>query len=197
MRKIIVSVLISLVASNGFAQTQFTGWLASFNTFKIGKKTSIHFDAQVRSADELEHVQTVLVRTGLNFHVTRQLTLTAGYAFVDNRRTIGSVTGFVVEHRAWEQLLFNHKVSGVAVGHRLRLEQRFLPLVVVRDNKLHTDDHTMAMRLRYWLRNVIPFKKTAEFQRGFFGWSLQQNINQINVGACSKQNLRQAFSNLA
>jgi hypothetical protein len=122
--RFLVLILISVAFNSSHAQTQFSGWLASFNTFKVAKKTSIHFDAQLRSSDELQHVQTILLRTGLNFHVNKQLILTGGYAFIDNRRTIGNVTGNVVEHRIWEQALYNHKLQSIMVSHRLRLEQR-------------------------------------------------------------------------
>jgi len=186
MRRLFLSFIVSFVLLNASAQTQVTGWLASFNTFKIGKKTSIHFDGQFRSSDQLEHVQTLLLRTGLNFHVTKQLTITGGYAFIDNRRVIGNVSGTATEHRAWEQLLFTHKIKFVGVAHRLRLEQRFLPLVSVQNNELQTDDHTMAMRLRYFFRNVIPFKKTADFQKGMFG--AIQNEVFVNVTDLEKVN---------
>jgi hypothetical protein len=48
------------------AQTRhtFTGWGAVFSSFKINKKLSIHFDAQIRSSDNWEQIQTILIRPG-------------------------------------------------------------------------------------------------------------------------------------
>ena len=87
------------------AQSQFSGWLASFNTFKTGKKTSIHADVQWRSSDELKHTQTLLLRSGLNVHLNKQFIVTGGYAFIHNRRVVNNVSGYAPEHRIWEQLI--------------------------------------------------------------------------------------------
>ena len=64
------------------AQQQHSGWLASFNTFSLNNKWSIHFDAQVRSTDELEHVQTLLLRPGVNYHINKKISVTAGYGLL-------------------------------------------------------------------------------------------------------------------
>src|SRR5436190_5725761 len=118
MKKICLSLLIPVFSSLFFtlsAQSQFSGWLASFNTFKTGKKTSIHTDVQWRSSDELKHTQTLLLRPGLNFHVTKKLTATVGYAFIHSRRVVSGVSGYGPEHRIWEQLLYNHKLKNILV----------------------------------------------------------------------------------
>jgi hypothetical protein len=51
---------------------------------------------------------------------------------------------------------------------------------------VQTDDHTMTMRLRYFLRNVIPFQKTGDFQRGLFG-AIQDEVF-VNVTDLEKVN---------
>lgn len=89
-------------------QPQFSGRLTSFNTFKTGKKTSIHADVQWRTSDDLEYTRTLLIRPGLNVHLKKQFTVTGGYAFIFNCRVINNVSGYSPEHRIWEQLLYNH-----------------------------------------------------------------------------------------
>ncbi len=107
MKKIFLTIASAIYSCSFLnAQSQFSGWLASFNTFKTGKKTSIHADIQWRSSDELKHTQTLLLRSGLNFHVSKKITATAGYAFIHNRRVISGISGYAPEHRIWEQLVY-------------------------------------------------------------------------------------------
>jgi hypothetical protein len=182
----LVVFLSGTLFSSLFAQSQFSGWLASFNTFKTGKKTSIHSDIQLRSSDELKHTQTLLLRPGLNFHVTKKLTLTTGYAFVYNRRIVSGVSGYAPEHRIWEQLLYAHKVKNISVSHRFRLEQRFISKTIVQNNELKKDGSVYANRFRYFIRNVIPFQQQKTFSKGVF--AALQNEVFVNIGNTANVN---------
>ncbi|MBD0297080.1 MAG: DUF2490 domain-containing protein, partial [Flavisolibacter sp.] len=142
----ITSMAFSFIAR---AQVQQSGWFASFNTLKLNNHFSLHLDVQLRSTDNLEHVQTLLIRPGLNYHLTKRLTVTAGYSYIPNRRTISNVSDLLPEHRIWEQLLYAHKWSTISTNHRLRLEQRFIPHAVVINNELGKEGHQTAHRLRY------------------------------------------------
>lgn len=189
MKKIFLFVLVQTSAALTLslsAQTNFTGWLASFNTFKTGKKTSIHTDVQLRSTDEIKQVQTLLIRSGLNVHLNKHITLTAGYAFIHNKRIISNIAGFVPEHRIWEQLLINHKLKNIAVSHRFRAEQRFIGKAVVVNNDIGSDGSLYANRFRYFIRNVLPLKKEPVFKQGVF--AALQNEVFLNFGDNSDVN---------
>ncbi|HKO82266.1 MAG TPA: DUF2490 domain-containing protein [Chitinophagaceae bacterium] len=168
------------------AQTQFSGWLASFNTFKTGNKTSIHADVQWRSSDELKHTQTLLLRAGLNIHFTKQLTVTGGYAFIQNRRTVSGVSGYAPEHRIWEQLLYNHKLKSIFVSHRFRVEQRFISKSNAVNNELKNDGSLYANRFRYFIRNMLPFQQQKTFTKGVF--AALQNEVFVNIGNTANVN---------
>jgi len=192
MKKIFLSLLIPIFSSLFFtlyAQSQFSGWLASFNTFKTGKKTSIHTDVQWRSSDELKHTQTLLLRPGLNFHVTKKLTATVGYAFIHSRRVVSGVSGYGPEHRIWEQLLYNHKLKNILVSHRFRLERRFISKSTVQNNELINDESVYANRFRYFIRNVIPLQQQKTFTKGVFA-ALQDEVF-LNIG--NKANVNGKF----
>ena len=180
MKKIYTLALLVYISGNVHAQTQFSSWLATFNTVKTGKKTSIHSDIQWRSSDQLEFTQTLLLRAGLNYHVNKKTTLTGGYAFIHNYRNVGGIDGYLPEHRIWEQFLYNHKMSKVSVTHRLRLEQRFLSGTTVVNNQLKRDGTLYANRVRYFLRNVLPFSGKSPFEKGAF--AALQNEVFLNVG---------------
>ncbi len=168
------------------AQSQFSGWLASFNTIKTGKKTSIHSDIQWRSSDELKHTQTLLLRGGLNIHVSKKLTATAGYAFIHNRRVISGISGYSPEHRIWEQLVYNHKLKNILVSHRFRLEQRFISKSMIVNNQFKNDGSFYAHRFRYFIRNVLPLQKQETFTRGAF--VALQNEVFLNIGNTANVN---------
>jgi hypothetical protein len=192
MKNVFLSLVLLLAGNLSyplFAQSQFSGWLASFNTVKTGKKTSVHADVQWRSSDELKHTQTLLLRSGLNIHLTKQFTVTGGYAFIHNRRVVSGVSGFAPEHRIWEQLLYNHKLKSIFVSHRFRLEQRFISKSVVQNNELRNDGSVYANRFRYFFRNVLPFHQQKTFSKGMF--AALQNEVFVNIG--NKANVNGKF----
>jgi len=183
MKKCFLIALLFLAGSvfnPAQSQSQFNGWLGSFNTFKTGKKTSIHADVQLRSTDEIKQVQSVLIRSGLNIHLNKKTIVTVGYAFISNKRTVLNVSGYAPEHRIWEQFLYNHKLKNIFVAHRFRLEQRFISKSIVVNNELKTDGSLFASRFRYFIRNVLPLKKEEAFKKGMF--VALQNEVFVNIG---------------
>ena len=183
---VIFFLLFSSVSVVGFGQTQTAGWLATFNTIKTGKHTSIHSDIQWRSSDEFRHTQALLVRAGLNYHAGKRFIITGGYAFIHNRRVTAGTAGYAPEHRIWEQLIFNHKTGVVFTTHRVRIEQRFIGKTRVENNELVNDGNAFANRARYFIRNILPFRKQPKFSKGMF--AALQNEVFLNVGDKSPVN---------
>ena len=176
------------------AQKQFSGWLADFNTVRINNKLSVHSNFQLRSTDKIGHIQTLLLRAGLNYHISKRFIATGGYAFIHNRRIINSVSGYTGEHRLWEQLIFNHPLmlgSGTharkgTLQHRLRLEQRFIPRSSVVNNELKNDGSVYAGRLRYFIRNITPLVPWSSTGKAPF--LALQNEAFVNIGDKSSVN---------
>lgn len=162
--------------------------MADFNTIKINGKFSLHSDFQLRSSDQVEHVQTLLLRTGLNYHISKRFIITGGYAFIHNRRLISGVSGYADEHRLWQQLIYNYPVaigSGMhtrkgTLQHRLRMEQRFIPQSVIVNNELKNDGSVYSSRLRYFIRNIMPLVPWSSTGKAPF-LALQNEIF-LNVG---------------
>jgi hypothetical protein len=184
-RIVFLSLSLLLFFCESGAQNQFSGWLASFNSFKLNHKWSIHFDGQLRSGDQFGNVQTILLRPGLNYHFNKHFYASAGYAYVNNRRTMGGVTDYILEQRIWEQVVLSHKFKSIGMSHRFRTEQRFLPVVVVNNEELRVVDHVMAHRFRYFLRNIIPFQKAPSFTEGVY-FALQ---NEVFLNVAGKTNV--------
>jgi hypothetical protein len=162
------------------AQVQFSGWLASFNTFKLNNRFSLHFDAQLRSTNQMEQIGTILLRPGLNFHLNKSWTFTAGYALIEGRRNVSGLSGLLSEHRIWQQALLNHKVKNVSIAHRFRFEERFLPRSKAVNNELTTDGYDQAFRFRYFVRSIFPLAGGQTFSKGPF-FALQNELF-LNTG---------------
>ena len=178
--KYIILLFIFTGIHTAYAQTQTNGWLATFNTIKTGKKTSVHSDVQWRSGDDIKFTQTLLLRAGLNYHYNKKTILTAGYAYIDNYRNINGIDGYVPEHRIWEQIIYNHTIHKVSMSHRLRLEQRFLSRTIIDNNELKNDGTLFSNRIRYFVRTIVPLHAEATFSKGMF--AALQNEVFLNIG---------------
>lgn len=193
-RYIITAVLVCGAALGAVAQTQrqTAGWFAAFNTVRIANsKFSLHLDAQVRSSDNFEALQTVIVRPGLNYHVRKNMVATLGYAWIRMRVPYAPATGQIdydhlSEHRIWEQFIINHQVAFIPLQHRVRLEQRFMPKSTVLEGDLQNDGFDLAHRFRYFLRGVIPVDGSAKFTKGLFVGV--QNEIFLNYGEPTRNN---------
>lgn len=189
MRQIIFTgILFLFTATMLKAQQgpQFAGWLSVFNSYRIqDSKFSIHLDATARSGDRWESFQTFIVRPGINYHVRKNMILTAGYAMVSNRY---QQTEHFTEHRIWEQFIISHPVAFFPLQHRFRVEQRFIGNMVydAAETKWDKDGHNTAHRFRYFLRGVIPFSGERSFSKGMFG--AVQNEVFLNFGDKSAVN---------
>lgn len=163
-----------------------TGWLASFNTFKLNQKWSVHLDVQWRSTDDVEQLQTFLFRPGINYHLKKNQVITAGYAYIPNRYVSLEDNALLAEHRIWQQYIINQPIGVSAIQHRFRLEERFVPIPVTKDGDLMTNDYAFSSRVRYFARTVLPLAKIGKaFEKGWFA-ALQNELflnltNQENV----------------
>jgi hypothetical protein len=177
--KFILIVITVFAGKLVCAQSQFSGWFSNFSTFKLSNKYSIHFDAQLRSSDDIEHISSLLLRTGLNLRVQKNMTATAGYAFIHGRRVIGNFSGYAPEHRIWEQFIVSHPLANTTLAHRFRLEQRFISKSVVENNSLQNEGNVYANRFRYFFRTLVPLKSKLQANTPFIGL---QNEVFINFG---------------
>jgi len=144
------------------AQAQFSGWLATFQNYKLSPKWGVYFDIQYRSTDQWKQMNSLLIRPGVNYYFKPNLIGTVGYAIIPQQRISGGVTGYMPEHRVWEQLIvthnarLSHKARMTGIQHRFRLEQRSIPKFHADGNSLVHDKHVYAGRFRYFTRAVIP-----------------------------------------
>jgi len=177
VKKIIAGCLLLAAQSTQAQQVQYSGWLASFNTIKLKGKWALHAELQLRSTNHVAQLQTLLPRVGLNYQVRSNHVATAGYAYIPNRYRAGAVDGLVAEHRLWQQYIINQPLSkAVALQHRFRLEERWLPNVAAVGNALEKTGSRFTTRFRYFNRLVVPLhKQSGAFNKGLFA-ALQNEV---------------------
>jgi hypothetical protein len=140
----------------------------AMHTIKIDSNFSIFFDAQIRSTDEWSQTETVIVRPGLAYFFNKNVSLTFGIAYIENWRTVGSVRDGVTDNRLWQQLIINKPRSHSLLQHRLRLEERRIPTLLVQNNELIKSNQQFNARFRYLTRYMTKFSKTKSLSKGVY-----------------------------
>ena len=106
---------------------------------------------------------------------------------MQQERLLAGVNDWVPEHRIWEQYIINQSFSGgghaSSLQHRFRLEQRFLPKLVINNNELDKDGYNFSQRFRYFIRGIFPLAPCTKFEKGMFV-SLQDEI-MVNISGAS------------
>lgn len=166
MKKYIIFILfLMFFTSASFAQSPRTytnntnAWLMYFGTHKFAKNWSLHLEAQWRRNQLFSDPQQLLLRTGINYHLNPQATLTLGYCFVETYPygEFAVKTSFP-ENRVWEQLQLKNQVGRFEWISRFRLEQRFSDIPVLKENIYEPGDAIYTNRFRLLNRFSIPFK---------------------------------------
>jgi hypothetical protein len=127
----------------------------------FGSPWGLHLEVQNRLSEWGKDWQQLLVRPGINYTFTPNLSASMGYGYV---RTypygeLPSVHEFD-EHRMWEQMLYKHEGLGMEWIHRVRFEQRWIEELGQRpDGGYETTNWRGENRARYMLRNNIPISE--------------------------------------
>jgi hypothetical protein len=103
-------------------------WYMYFGDHKFSRKWGLHAEGQWRRSDASAKWQQFLIRPGINYHVNRNVMLTAGYGFIKSYPygDFPSTNAAFPEHRIYQQALVKQKFGRVDWQHRLRSEQRWI-----------------------------------------------------------------------
>jgi len=173
-------VLVSTLATA--QQNKFSGWGMTLNTIKLSPTFSLVFDSQLRSSDQWKQPETFILRPGLSYVLNKNVSLTAGLALIHNWRTIQGVRDVVSDNRFWQQLGINKQVKKAVLQHRIRLEERWIPVLKVAGNDIVKSDPKFNARFRYFTRWLSPFSKTEKLTKGMY-WVAQNEFFFNAVGA--------------
>lgn len=113
---------------------------------KVLSKLRYWLEGQERLGDDSSRFTQTLLRPGIGYALTENLTLWIGYAWIATGQPI--TTNPFEEERMWQQLLWVKTYSAYTLTSRTRTEQRFL------ENTPKT-----AYRIRQLIKFSVPFKK--------------------------------------
>ena len=172
-------------------QTRQSGWAMSMNTFKLNEKFTFFFDAQLRSNDNWVHPETFIFRPAIGYALSKQTTISLGYAVVTNWRELyyvspadadKTVRDGVSDNRIWQQLVINKPYGNSILQHRLRLEERLLGTLSTDGEQIIKNDPKFNARFRYFTRWIKPIKQTTTFKKGTY-IALQNEFFFNTIGA--------------
>lgn len=174
---------VLFVTISAFTQTsKFSGWGTIVNTTKLGSKTQLIFDAQIRSTDNWIQTETVIIRPGIAHSFNAHNSISAGLALINNRKNISGVTDFVSDNRLWQQWLLLQKLRKNTLQHRIRLEERMIPSIFISGTELKKKDSRFNARLRYFNRYLSGFQRGMKFSYGPY-WVIQNEFFFNVIGA--------------
>jgi Protein of unknown function (DUF2490) len=199
MSKNIVAILVlaifsyTLTAQSIRQNTSNTNaWFAYMGSHKIADKWSLHLEFQYRTSEGLSKTLQLLPRVGLNYHISSQAFVTAGYAFIQTYPygAFGSKIDFP-ENRIWQQLQLKNQVGSFEWISRFRLEQRFVQSPVTVVGTFGTDNilgnAVFTNRFRLLNRFSIPFKGKTIVNHSFYATIFDELM--INFGENVKTNI--------
>lgn len=180
-------------------------WACYFGDHKITNKWGLHTEYQWRRTHFGQHAQQSLARVGVNYKLHERLTLTVGYGLIHTYsygelpiarlNNAGEAQTFA-EHRIYQDASLTDKVGKLEIGHRFRLEQRYVALFYDTENNHIAGKWRLFNRFRYRLRLAYPLTEKW-YAHGYnelfigFGKDVGYNIfdqNRINVGLGYKLN---------
>ncbi len=175
------------LAQNRISEHNTLGWFSTTITPAISKKVSLHGEYIWRRTNFIKDWQQSLLRVGVNFKIHPQVTLHAGYGWVETfpygTYTLSAVPKIFPEHRVYEQVVVTANVKKLTLLHRLRLEQRWLgryaSITAVKPTYIFLN------RLRYMSRLDIPLNEkwyAALYDEIFigFGKNIGENVFDQN-----------------
>jgi len=159
--RIFFTFLIFITAQSIYAQEtegKLGGWYAyNWHTSLGDSPFGFMGDFQYRSYGVTDDFQQFILRGGVSYTPKESgLTLLAGYAYF-NSGALGDSNPQIYEHRLYQDALFKQQLwDRVFVGHRLRLEERFV------------ENQDFRTRFRYMISARVPVNQKTLAKNAFF-----------------------------
>ena len=160
----IVLLHLAVMTAHGQRQTvnQNNTWYMYFGNHALTDKWLIHTEYQFRRSGLIQDWQQSLARIGLDYRFNKQVTLTAGYAYIVSF-PYGElpISEELDEHRIWQTLTVNQFFNGWILNHRYRLEQRWNE----RSSSSEESGRIYRNRIRYRAMVTVPLTSKS-MQKG-------------------------------
>ena len=113
----VAAALTAPAAADTESDTQ--QWTSIRINHPIGEGWAVSLKSQVRFDDDVSEYKSVYLKPAVHVSFASHWHLGLGYKFEDKH-------GGSDEHAAWQEAAFTHSLGKLTLGHRLRLEERFL-----------------------------------------------------------------------
>ncbi len=150
--KFLIIFILGILSKPNYAQNSKTGnWLMYFGNQSINKKWNVWNEVQYRNYNIIGDLQQFLLRTGVGYNLTENNNnILLGYAYVYTENYIRNSSDKLgsKEHRIYQQFLTRQIFKPIALQHRYRIEERFLP-------------DEFQIRFRYSLALQVPINHSS------------------------------------
>jgi hypothetical protein len=103
------------------------GWYAYIGQHPVADDWNLHLEGQWRRSDVIAGWQQLLLRPAILYSIDDRWSIGAGYAFSRTYPYGAFPDAYATpEHRVFQQASMEHAAGEWTVGHRLRVEQRYL-----------------------------------------------------------------------
>lgn len=161
-------------------------WTSMTLTYQLKNNFFFQLDAGIRSTDQLEHIQTVLLKPGLGYRFRNGVSLTTGYNYQLSRVNLGQVSALKLEDQLWQQQLYKKAVGRFQLLERILIEERYLPITALNGTKIEITGRNFVLRSRFMLKAFWHFQsgkvlngKNYTFLQGesFINMAGMNNVN--------------------
>lgn len=170
-------IFVLLIITRSYGQTgtpkqigiNHNVWFSQTTVLQFNDRFSLQLETNLRRSNGLSNPQQSLLRSGFNFQLNKQVSVAAGYAYIDTSPygVFPSAAPFT-EDRLWEQVQIRTSIQRLEWVSRLRLEQRFnYPPIKQADGSFATGPSVYTNRFRLMNRLSLPLNKKV-FQPGTF-----------------------------
>lgn len=108
-------------------------WVQYYGAGNLNEHWVIFADAGFRWSNYFLIESQFLLRGALGYRFNNGLTAAAGYAYLGVYES-AILTGH--EHRPYQELSYQHQLAGLALSHRLRIEERFFNVNDIQSNEV-------------------------------------------------------------
>lgn len=167
----LAGLLLVLLASMAQAQQPFQMWYAYNHTGRLTDKWGYAFDLNHRSREVLPAEAALsAIRVGGSYQLKPNLRLTAGYAWFGTYvPDIDRI--WVHEHRLYQQAQWNFRPAGLALSHRVRLEQRWRELLLDANQPFDPiKRNVFNFRARYMVQVTGPLTRRDSTGSALLSW---------------------------
>ncbi len=145
MKKLLL--LFALFPFSLLAQESDLGnWWIYLGDKTINSTFNWHHEVQYRNYNFIGDTEQLLLRTGIGYNLSpRNNNLLLGYGFIQSEPYQEGTDRKlrIDEHRIYQQFIHKQLLSGIALQHRFRFEQRFI-------------EQDFKMRFRYFVAMNMP-----------------------------------------